>query len=127
MTAHTYSWRPGLQAPGVAHLAVDGQTRWSTPGSQFRWVWSVCAEHLDPALRAPAGAVRCMDCLSWLYQTGNERLINDMTSSEGFDLSALSEEDQARVREQLADLSGSNREFTDRDTAPGDQGTPTSN
>jgi len=49
------------------------------------------------------------------------------SGSGDFDLGALSAEDQERVRREFEQLSGSVREFTDRDVAPGDSGTPTSN
>lgn len=79
-----YAWRPSYRAPDVVHIAIEGQTRWTCAGSQLRWVWAVCAEHVDPDRGEPPGAARCPDCLSWLTERGPQMSqCSDSTQHDG--------------------------------------------
>lgn len=61
----TYSWRPSYRSHRVVHVTVDGQTRRTSAGHQLRWVWSVCAESVDPDGMETPESVRCPECLAW--------------------------------------------------------------
>lgn len=65
-----YAWRPSYNRPNVVHAAIEGQTRHTCSGSQLRWVWAFCAEHVDPERDEPPGATRCPDCLALLTGRG---------------------------------------------------------
>lgn len=70
-----YSWRTSIRAPNVTHAAINGQSRRTSHGSQLRWVWAMCAEHVYPDGDEPPGSTRCPDCLAYLagVPTGAER------------------------------------------------------
>jgi hypothetical protein len=68
-----YAWRPSLRAPHVAHAAINGQTRRTSAGCQLRWVWAMCAEHVDPEGVEQPGSTRCRECLDCLSRVATSQ------------------------------------------------------